>query len=162
MCIDYRALNKKNLKNRYPIPHIDELMDELRGAKYFSKIDLRSKYHQIQVRDQDTPKTTFRCYYDHFEFWVMPFRLTNAPTTFQFCMNHVFPKHLRRKFVKGFSQLAAHLTNLTTKGAFTWMDRAQATFEHLKKVMSSCPVLALSEFTQSFTLGCDALGEGIG
>eukprot|EP00253_Pinus_taeda_P027826 PITA_27826 len=67
-CIDYLALNKKTLKNRYPIAHIDEMMGELRGAKYFSKIDLRSGYHQIRLSDQDIPKMTFRGHYGHFEF----------------------------------------------------------------------------------------------
>ncbi|GJZ24090.1 reverse transcriptase domain-containing protein [Tanacetum coccineum] len=98
MCIDYRELNKLTIKNRYPLPRIDDLFDQLQGSQYFSKIDLRSGSHQLRVHEDDIPKTAFRTHYGHFEFTLMPIGLTNAPAIFMDMMNRVCRSYLD-KFV---------------------------------------------------------------
>jgi hypothetical protein len=94
MCIDNRELNKVTIKNQYPLPRIDDLLDQLQGAQVFSKVDLRSNYHQVRVKEEDIPKTTFRTCYGHYKFLVMSFRLTNSPVIFMDTMNRIFHDYL--------------------------------------------------------------------
>ncbi|GJT02346.1 putative reverse transcriptase domain-containing protein [Tanacetum coccineum] len=120
MCIDYRELNKLTVKNRYPLPRIDDLFDQLQGSSIYSKIDLRSGYHQLRVREQDVPKTAFRTRYGHYEFQVMPFGLTNAPA------------------------IAKSMTKLLQKGSVRLGRKGREPFQSDKKQKQcSCPNSAL-------------------
>ena len=94
LCIDYRQLNTITIENRYPLLRIDDLFDQLRGARVYFKIDLRTGYHHLRVREPNIPKTTFMTCYGHFEFTVMPFGLTNAPTAFMDLMYRVFQPYI--------------------------------------------------------------------
>ncbi|GKE30039.1 putative mitochondrial protein [Tanacetum coccineum] len=225
-CVDYRALNKLTVLDKFPIPVLDELLDELHGAAVFSKLDLKSGYHHIRTKEDDIQKTTFRTYEGHYEFLVMPFGLTNAPSTFHksmaehskhlrtvfdclknekiFCnqkkcifgqprvdyLGHIVThdgvmadpskisamiewpllKNIRelrgflgltgyyRKFVQGYGKIARALTDLLKKDNFRWKDEATQAFRKLQEVMTKVPVLALPDFSKTFTIETDASG----
>ena len=99
MCMDYRELNKVTIKNKYHLPRIDDLFDQLKGASMFSKIDLRSSYHQLKIKESDVPKSAFRSRYGHYEFLMMPFGLTNMPAAFMDLMNRVFKAYLDKSII---------------------------------------------------------------
>ncbi|GMI67673.1 hypothetical protein HRI_000436600 [Hibiscus trionum] len=257
LCIDYRQLNKVTIKNKYPLPRIEDLFDQLKHAAVFSKIDLRSGYYQMRVREEDVPKTAFRTRYGHYEFLVMPFGLTNAPAAFMDLMNRVFKPyldkfvvvfiddilvysrnkeehadHLRivlqtlrnhqlfakftkcefwlsevsflghiisaegikvdskkiqaildwrpprnvsevrsflglagyyRRFVKGFSVIAAPLTKLLRKDViFEWSEKQQRSFDQLKQALTHALVLIQPESGKEFIVYSDASHSGLG
>ncbi|TMW94998.1 hypothetical protein EJD97_009503 [Solanum chilense] len=157
MCIDYHQLNKITIKNKYPLPRIDDLFDQLEGASYFSKIDLRSGYDQLRVRCEDVPRTAFQTQYGHYEFIVMLFCLTNALAEFMDLINGVFRNYLDAFVIifiddilvysKNESDHMGHLrVTLTQKcEKFEWSEACEKTFQLLKDRLTSTPVLTLQE-----------------
>ncbi|GJX97959.1 putative reverse transcriptase domain-containing protein [Tanacetum coccineum] len=140
MCIDYRELNKLTVKNRYPLPRIDDLFDQLQGSNVYSKLDLRSGYHQLRVREEDIPKTAFRT------------RMVITSLAGYY-----------RRFIEGFSKIAKSMTKFTQKKVkFVWGDKQEATFQRLKQKLCSAPILALPEGSKDFIAYCDASIKGLG
>ncbi|GJY77919.1 putative reverse transcriptase domain-containing protein [Tanacetum coccineum] len=175
MFIDYRELNKLTVKNCYPLPRIDDLFDQLQGSQFFSKIDLRSGYHQPRVHEDDIPKTAFKTRYGHFEFTVMTFGLTNAPAIFIDLMNRVCRPYLD-KFVIVFiddiliysktqEEHVEHLRHVIN-GNGIHVDpskiEAELTFQTLKDKLCNAPVLALPDGPEDFVVYCDVSGIGLG
>ncbi|GJX80730.1 putative reverse transcriptase domain-containing protein [Tanacetum coccineum] len=168
MCIDYRELNKLTVKNRYPLPRIDDLFDQLQGSSVYSKIDLRSGYYQLIVHEEDIPKTAFRTRYGHYEFQVMPFGLTSAPTVFMDIMNPVCKPYLDKfvivfiddilNYSKSKQEHEEHL-----KLILELLKKEELYFGFLKYSSSvTAAILALPEGAKNFIVYCDASHKGLG
>ncbi|GJX68560.1 putative reverse transcriptase domain-containing protein [Tanacetum coccineum] len=180
MCIDYRELNKLTVKNRYPLPRIDDLFDQLQGSSVYSKIDLRSGYHQLRVRKEDIPKTAFRTRYGHYEFQFLGHVIDSKgihvdPTKIESIKDWASPKSATeirqflglagyyRRFIEGFSKIAKPMTKLTQKNVkFDWGEKEEAAFQLIKQKLCSVPILALPKGSENFIVYCDASHKGLG
>ncbi|GKE15589.1 putative reverse transcriptase domain-containing protein, partial [Tanacetum coccineum] len=159
MCIDYRELNKLTVKNRYPLPRIDGLFNQLQGSSVYSKIDLRSGYHQLRVREEDIPKTAFRTCYGHYEFQVMPFGLTNAPANKEDHEEHL---KLLLELLKKEELYAKFSKCKFWIPKFDWGEKEEAAFQLIIQKLCSAPIMAFPKGSENFIVYCDALHKGLG
>nr|GFB35960.1 putative reverse transcriptase domain-containing protein [Tanacetum cinerariifolium] len=190
ICIDYQELNKLTVKNGYPLPRIDDLFDQLQRSSFYSKIDLRSGYHQLRVREEDIPKTAFRTRYGHYEFQdekeheeflkailelFKKEELYAKSSKCEFWILKASPKSptktrqflglagYYRRFIEGFSKVAKPMNKLTQKKVeFEWGDKQEAAFQLLKQKLCSAPILALPKGSEDFIVYCDASNKGLG
>nr|GEY72496.1 putative reverse transcriptase domain-containing protein [Tanacetum cinerariifolium] len=166
MCIDYQELNKLTVKNRYPLPRIDDLFDQLQGSSVYFKIDLRSGYHQLRVREEDVPKIAFKTCYGHYEFQVMPFGLTNAPTVFMDLMNRVCKTYLDKFMIVFIDDILIYSKDEKEHEehlkAILELLKKRNSFQLLKQKLCSAPILALPEGSEDFIIYCDASNKGLG
>ncbi|GJZ24884.1 reverse transcriptase domain-containing protein [Tanacetum coccineum] len=178
MCIDYRELNKLSVKNRYPLPRIDDMFDQLQGSQFFLKIDLRSGYHQLRVHENDILKTAFRTCYGHFKFTVMPFGLTNASTIFIDLMNRVCRPYLDMFVIVFIDDILISKTQEEHVEHLRHVINGNGIHVHPSKIeavknwkaprtptedkLCNAPVLALPNGPEDFVVYCDASGIGLG
>eukprot|EP00253_Pinus_taeda_P019171 PITA_19171 len=180
MCTDSRAINKITIRYRFPLPWMDDMMNCLRGATYFSKIDLKSGYHQIRIREGDEWKTNFKTNEGLYEWLVMPFGLKNElkmdPKKIATIINWPSPKSLfevrsfhglasfYRKFIRNFSEICAPTLDTIKKASqpFCWTEAIEKIFQLLKKKITERPILRLLDFNKLFQVRCDASGIAIG
>ncbi|KAL0180319.1 hypothetical protein M9458_025761, partial [Cirrhinus mrigala] len=175
-CIDYRALNEVTVKYRYPLPLVPPALEQLRSARYYTKLDLRSAYNLIRIREGDEWKTAFSTTSGHYEYRVMPFGLANSPSYFQAFVNEVFRDMLNelqrflgfsnfyRRFIRHFSTVAAPLTSMVKKGdtRLSWSSDALQAFHELRQRFTSAPILRHPDPQRPFIVEVDASSTGVG